>query len=127
MPDVATTLNPALVIPGTNLSRYFLSEFFTLGQIQDVYEVLWEVKLDPANFREKLTNVDGWIREVKKVPENVKSRRGKPPTWYKEESLTNFERMISNPEGEKIREKEVEYQRVVDKNTTEIPVVKNEK
>ena len=59
------------------------------------------------------------------LPENVKSRRGKPPTWYKEESLTNFERMISNPEGEKIREKEVEYQKIVDQNTTEIPIVKN--
>ena len=35
--------------------------------------------------------------------------------------------MISNPEGEKIREKEVEYQRFVDKNTTEIPVINNEK
>ena len=121
--DTSNRLRATLEYSG--LATRFLSEFFTLGQIQDVYEILWEVELDPANFREKLTNVDGWIREVKKVPENVKSRRGKPPTWYKEESLTNFERMISNPEGEKIRKKEVEYQKIVDQNTTEIPIVKN--
>ena len=29
-----------------------------LGQIQDIYEIIWEVELDPANFREKLTNVE---------------------------------------------------------------------
>ena len=108
----------------SGLATRFLPEYFTLGQIQDVYEIIWEVELDPANFREKLTNVDGWIKEVKKVPENTQPRRGKPPTWYKEQSLTNFDRMISNPEGEKIREKETEYQRKVDQDTTEIPIVK---
>ena len=120
--DTSNRLRATLEYSG--LATRFLPEFFTLGQIQDIYEILWEVELDPANFREKLTNVDGWIREVKKVPENVKSRRGKPPTWYNEESLTNFERMISNPEGEKIREKEVEYQRNIESSTEEIQVVK---
>ena len=51
---------------GANSSRYFLSEYFTLGEIQDVYEIIWEVELDPANFRDKLTNTDGWIKEIKK-------------------------------------------------------------
>jgi hypothetical protein len=44
-----------------------------------VYETIWEVELDPANFRDKLTNVDGWIREVKNPPEELKARRGKAP------------------------------------------------
>ena len=30
VPEVATILNPALIISGANFSRYFLSEFFTL-------------------------------------------------------------------------------------------------
>lgn len=119
--DTANRLRATLEYSG--LATRFLPEYFTLGQIQDIYEILWEVELDPANFREKLTNVDGWIREVKNTPENIKSRRGKPPTWYKEQSLTNFERMITNPEGEKIREKEIEYQKIVDQDTTEIPNV----
>ena len=122
--DTTNRLRATLEYSG--LATRFLPEYFTLGQIQDIYEILWEVELDPANFREKLTNVDGWIREVKNTPENVKSRRGKPPTWYKEQSLTNFERMITNPEGEKIREKEIEYQKNVDTSTEEIQINKPE-
>ena len=95
-----------------------------MGEIQDVYETIWEVELDPANFRDKLTNTDGWIKEVKKPPEELEPRRGKPPTWYKEQDIPQFERIISNPNGGVLREKESEYQKDLDNITTEIPVVK---
>ena len=119
--DTSNRLRATLEYSG--LATRFLPEYFTLGQIQDIYEIIWEVELDPANFRDKLTNIDGWIREVKNIPEDFKPRRGKPPTWYKEQGLTYFERMISNPEGEKIREKEVEYQKNIEASTEEIQVV----
>ena len=71
-------------------------------------------------------NVDGWIREVKNPPEDLKARRGKPPTWYKEYDVPQFERMISNPDGAVIREKESEYQKNLDNMTSEIPIIKLE-
>ena len=108
------------------LATRFLPEFFTLGEIQDVYETIWEVELDPANFRDKLTNTDGWIKEVKNPPEELEPRRGKPPTWYKEQDIPQFERIISNPNGAVLREKESEYQKDLDNITTEIPVIKLE-
>ena len=108
------------------LATRFLSEYFTLGEIQDVYETIWEVELDPANFRDKLTNTDGWIKEVKNPPEELEPRRGKPPTWYKEQDIPQFERIISNPNGGVLREKESEYQKDLDNITTEIPVIKLE-
>jgi len=108
----------------SGLATRFLPDHFTLGQIQDIYEIIWEVELDPANFREKLTNVEGWIKESKAGPKDTEPRRGKPPTWYKEQDIPQFDRMITNPNGAVIREKESEYQRNLDNLTEEIPVIK---
>jgi 8-oxo-dGTP diphosphatase len=110
----------------SGLATRFLPEYFTLGQIQDIYEIIWEVELDPANFREKLTNVEGWIKESKIEPKVVEPRRGKPPTWYKEHDIPQFDRMITNPNGAVIREKESEYQKELDNLTGEIPIVKKQ-
>ena len=106
----------------SGLATRFLPEYFTLGQIQDIYEIIWEVELDPANFREKLTNVEGWIKEIKSVPRDSEPRRGKPPTWYKEHDIPQFDRMITNPNGSVIREKESEYQKNLDNLTGEIQI-----
>ena len=119
--DASNRLRRNLEFSG--LATRFLPDYFTLGQIQDVYEIIWEVDLDPANFRDKLSNVDGWIREVKNPPEHLPIRRGKPPTWYKEHDIPQFERMISNPDGAVIREKESEYQKNLDDMTSEIPII----
>jgi 8-oxo-dGTP diphosphatase len=67
--DASNRLRRDLEFSG--LATRFLPDYFTLGQIQDVYETIWEVELDPANFRDKLTNVDGWIREVKNPPRDL--------------------------------------------------------
>jgi 8-oxo-dGTP diphosphatase len=120
--DASNRLRRELEFSG--LATRFLPEHFTLGQIQDIYEIIWEVELDPANFREKLTNVEGWIKESKTSPRDAEPRRGKPPTWYKEHDIPQFDRMISNPNGAVIREKESEYQKNLDNLTGEIPIVK---
>ena len=119
--DASNRLRISLEYSG--LATRFLPEHFTLGQIQDIYEIIWEVELDPANFREKLTNVEGWIKESKTEPKDAEPRRGKPPTWYKEHDIPQFDRMITNPNGAVIREKESEYQKNLDNLTGEIPVV----
>ena len=61
----------------SGLATRFFPEYFTLGQIQDIYEIIWEVELDPANFREKLTNVDGWIKESKSGPKDAEPKTRK--------------------------------------------------
>jgi 8-oxo-dGTP diphosphatase len=123
--DASNRLRISLEYSG--LATRFLPEHFTLGQIQDIYEIIWEVELDPANFREKLTNVEGWIKESKTGPKDALPRRGKPPTWYKEHDIPQFDRMITNPNGAVIREKESEYQKNLDNLTGEIPIVGHEK
>ena len=64
-----------------------------------------------------------WIKESKAGPKDAEPRRGKPPTWYKEHDIPQFERMIANPDGAIIREKESEYQKNLDNMTSEIPVI----
>jgi 8-oxo-dGTP diphosphatase len=123
--DASNRLRISLEYSG--LATRFLPEHFTLGQIQDIYEIIWEVELDPANFREKLTNVEGWIKESKTGPKDALPRRGKPPTWYKEHDIPQFDRMITNPNGAVIREKESEYQKNLDNLTGEIPIVSDKK
>ena len=62
-------------------------------------------------------------KEVKTPPKELDNRRGKPPTWYKEQDVPQFERMISNPNGAVLREKETEYIKNLDEMTSEIPVI----
>jgi len=45
---------------------------------------------------------------------------------YKEQDIPQFERIISNPKGGVVREKESEYQKDLDNITTEIPIISKE-
>ena len=68
----------------------------------------------PEDDNYSFKSVKGWIRESKTGPKNVEPRRGKPPTWYKEHDIPQFDRMITNPNGSVIRGKESEYQKSLD-------------
>ena len=64
--------------------------------------------------------------KTKSGKKEAEPRRGKPPTWYKEQDVPQFDRMISNPNGAVIREKDSEYQRNLDNMTSELPVINTE-
>ena len=52
----------------SGLATRFLPEYFTLGQIQDIYEIIWGGGVRSCkSFREKLTNVEGWIGSLNLV------------------------------------------------------------
>lgn len=52
---------------------------FTLAQLRSVYEVVWQVRLDAANFHRKFTSLPGVL-----VPtgEQTRGTRGRPATLY---------------------------------------------
>ena len=62
----------------------------------------------------------------KESTRGFKGKKGKAPTQYKEYDVPEFERMISNPDGAVIREKESEYQKNLDNMTSEIPIISTE-
>ena len=48
----------------TSLATALLEEPFTLAELRAVYESVWDVELDAANFRRKVVSTHGFVREV---------------------------------------------------------------
>lgn len=66
----------------TPIAAAFVGEPFTLGELREVYEIVWGVDLDPANFRRKVTRAEGFV-----VPTGEKSAPGsgggRPASLYR--------------------------------------------
>lgn len=48
----------------TALATAFVTPPFTMGALREVYELVWGVRLDPANFRRKVLSVPGFLEPV---------------------------------------------------------------
>jgi 8-oxo-dGTP diphosphatase len=66
----------------TGLATAFVGPTFTLSELRAVYEAIWQVALDGANFRRKLVGDGGWVVATGKrsVPA---SEGGKPPELFR--------------------------------------------
>ena len=45
----------------TGIATAFVGTTFTLAELRTVYEAVWGIQLDPANFRRSITNDQGWV------------------------------------------------------------------
>ena len=71
----------------TNLATAFVDAEFTIGDLRDVYEVVWGHALDPGNFHRKVTRTDGLVEAT---GERRSVGRGRPAELFRagpEESL----------------------------------------
>ncbi|HEY2578786.1 MAG TPA: NUDIX domain-containing protein [Streptosporangiaceae bacterium] len=64
----------------TTLAAAFCDPTFTIGDLRNVYEVVWGMPLDPRNFSRKVTNTEGFVQPTggKRAPET-----GRPATLYR--------------------------------------------
>jgi 8-oxo-dGTP diphosphatase len=64
----------------TSLAAAFCDEPFTIADLRRVYEVVWNLSLDPGNFSRKVTRTEGFV-----VPtgEQRVGDSGRPPALYR--------------------------------------------
>jgi len=83
--DHATMLDDAVErarerLEYTTLATAFCGPQFTIGDLRNVYEVVWGIPVDPRNFSRKVLNTEGFIQ-----PTGAKRRpgTGRPAALYR--------------------------------------------
>jgi 8-oxo-dGTP diphosphatase len=90
--DHATILKDALALAGRELEdssfgTRFLPRSFTVSDLREVYEAVWEQELDAGNFQRKVTGVPGLLKPTGRT---VQRGRGRPAALYTAGSSTTI-------------------------------------
>lgn len=62
----------------STLATSFLDEKFTISELRAVYEAVWGITLDPANFHRKVTGTAGFVEPTG----GVRRGRGRPAAFF---------------------------------------------
>ncbi|MEO6088815.1 MAG: NUDIX hydrolase [Umezawaea sp.] len=63
----------------TTLATSFCAEEFTIAELREVYETIWDTKLDAGNFTRKVKSITGFLRRTDKR----KPTSGRPAMVYR--------------------------------------------
>lgn len=76
------------------LATAFCSEIFSISELQQVYEAVWGVELDPRNFYRKVQGVPGFI-----VPAGTDRRttKGRPARLFRAGARTSLQPPLVRP------------------------------
>ncbi len=76
------------------IATKFCSAQFTVAQLRQVYEVIWQTDLDPANFHRKVTGVAGFLVPTTRQTEGT---RGRPAQYYRLGEATELSPPVPRP------------------------------
>ncbi|MCB5180528.1 NUDIX hydrolase [Streptomyces antimicrobicus] len=82
----------------TCLATAFCPPEFTLGELQAVYETVWDTVLDRPNFRRKVLATPGFVEAVPGAA-RLTGGRGKPAALYRAGPATALHPPLLRPEG----------------------------
>ncbi|MCH7232810.1 NUDIX hydrolase [Glycomyces sp. L485] len=80
----------------TTLATVFCPERFTLGELQQIYEIVWGTGLDRPNFRRKVLATPGFVEPVEGPPRRT-AGRGKPGALYRAGSAAALQPALLRP------------------------------
>ncbi|MEV0323396.1 NUDIX hydrolase [Streptomyces sp. NPDC050658] len=80
----------------TGLATAFCPPEFTLGELRQVYETVWGVELDPANFRRKVLASPGFVERIAGAA-RLTGGRGKPAALYRAGGATELHPPLLRP------------------------------
>lgn len=83
-------------IESTLLATELCPRPFTLAQLRAVYEVVWGVTLDAANFHRKFTNLPGVLEPT---GDQTRGTRGRPATLYQPGDTWRLPQRVARPDA----------------------------
>jgi 8-oxo-dGTP diphosphatase len=81
----------------TSLATAFVAEPFTLGELRGVYEAVWGVALDPANFRRKVVSARDFVVPVPGVAKPGRGG-GRPAKRYRRGTAQRLHPAMLHPD-----------------------------
>ena len=83
----------------TTLATRFVPPTFTMSELRVVYETVWGVTLDAANFTKKVLSCEGFVQLVAPAPRRA-GQVGRPPRRYRPatDAITYLRRPMLRPE-----------------------------
>ncbi|MFJ1648478.1 NUDIX hydrolase [Streptomyces sp. NPDC088258] len=81
----------------TCVATSFCRPAFTLGELRQVYETVWGVRLDSPNFRRKVLTTPGFVEALEGRPRRT-GGRGKPAALYRAGAATTLHPPLPRPD-----------------------------
>lgn len=93
--DAITRVRLELEVSG--VATAFIGVTFTLAELRAVYEAVWGVQLDGANFRRSVVAEDGWVIPTRRLAQPG-STGGKPAELFRAGKLWKYGGPIRRPQ-----------------------------
>lgn len=81
----------------SGVATAFIGQTFTLAELRAVYEAVWDVQLDGANFRRSVVAEDGWVISTRRHAQPGSSG-GKPAELFRAGKLWKYGGPIRRPQ-----------------------------